>query len=243
MFNHNMIHCFMGQKHPYQRFGQFSFLLLIPKQTVGRAVPELIPHLPDQPWQPLLNNQSSMSPDISQSVTYLAARPQNGEHSEEILMKYFVKLLSNFMLLYKQLPVGVILYTWLAPCPTCVDAICTAFQLPANIAFYVVYSTGEKFPGTDLEYMKSKHHQKGLITIKEECHCNEAQKLQLLLNNLHTNSLNAFNRYQMPPQVHWGYYCHWASIYQQRRTAAGIWKSFEFYFLFFYFLNIIQQCC
>ena len=153
MFSHNTIHLFMGQRHCKKKFGQFSFLLLIPQHAVGRSVPELRPHYPSEPWRPILDNQYVMHPTTDVAVTYLAARCFNGKHSEEILMSEFNILLRNFTLFYKQPPAGIVLYTLLAPCIKCVQAICKTFEAVTTIIpTCVVCSTGEtlgvKVPST-----------------------------------------------------------------------------------------------
>lgn len=189
----------MNQKHALKPSGQFSVLLFIPRRAVGQTLLELRPHQPGRPYEPFLDNSCIISPHIAHAVTYLAARPCNHEHSEEILLKYFSRLLNNFIRFYNQPPVHIILYTFLMPCKKCTDHICQTVRISAGIPLVVAYSTGETFPGADFEYMTSMFRKNGILSVKEHCFCTP-EEMDL---SLYSDLCRAFN----PRNVRSSRYC------------------------------------
>ena len=183
-FNHAIIHTFMKQKHALKPSGQFSVLLFIPRHAVGQVLLELKPHQPGRPYEAQLDNRFSTSPHIAEAVTYLAARPCHGEHSEEILLRYFSQLLNNFIRWYNQLPYHIILYTYLMPCKLCTDHICGLVREISGIPLLVVYSTGETFPGADFEYMRTMFWRNNILWAKERCDCTPIDMVWSLYNDL-----------------------------------------------------------
>ena len=175
-------------------FGQFSVLLLVPRHAVGQRSLELIPHQPGRPCVPLLDNAFFMSPHINYAVTYLAARPDGKEHSEEKLLCYFRDLMDNFVRFYGEPPAVVILYTWLMPCRQCIDMICWKFNANTGIACIVVYSTGENMPEADVDYMMSRLHSNGIVVLKEECRCT-TQEIEQGFFNDQCEALCRYRRY------------------------------------------------
>ena len=200
LFNHTIIHAFMGQRHAMKPFGQFSVLLLVPSHAVGQRSLELIPHQPDRPCVPLLDNALFMSPHIKDAVTYLSARPGGKEHSEEKLLRYFRDLEDNFVRFYGEPPAVVILYTWLMPCRNCIDMICWELNANTGIACIVVYSTGENKPEADVDYMMSRPQSNGIVVLKEECQCTAQEVEQGFFMDLR-EALNRYTTYPLVPQT------------------------------------------
>ena len=129
--------------------------------------------------KPVITTTSSLSPpDSSTYDNYLAARPNNGVHSEIQILDRLDSLYNAYKAKHNgRPPKALLLYSWIVPCTGCTDKIIaklTSEPFKSIQTKVVAYTTcGTYVPGCNVNETKNKFKNTGIDlirikTLKEE---------------------------------------------------------------------------
>ena len=107
---------------------------------------------------------------------YITARPDGGDHAEDLIMNKFYSLLRNY--LKKQSCRSIILYTWLLPCKRCTHRIKQRLGPYAKKHNITVVYTCEGEEGVHPELIEEELSLSG-ITLKQETYDEYLEEAQL----------------------------------------------------------------
>ena len=170
------------EKHFVPEFQQGGLVLR------GHTQFAIVAFLPDTQWmkflytpsenkdgqKPFIDPESSLSPPDKNNAwynNYLAARPNNGVHSETQILKRLDNLYNQYKGKHRSLPQAMLLYSWIVPCMHCTDKLVAKLTkkpykyIPTKVVAYTTNGKKTKCK-CDVNYTHKKFENTGVDVVK-----------------------------------------------------------------------------
>ena len=124
----------------------------------------------DDGQKPVIGTSSCSPPDSSSYGNYIAARPNNGVHSEIQILNRLDTVYNAYKAKYKQAPKALLLYSWIVPCKKCTDQLVAKLttepfkSIPVKVVAYTTLGTTTVCE-CDVNYTRNKLKDTGIDLI------------------------------------------------------------------------------
>ena len=120
--------------------------------------------------KPVIGTCSRSPPDSSSYGNYIAARPNNGVHSEIQILNRLDSVYNAYKGKYNQAPKALLLYSWIVPCKKCTDELVAKLtkepfkSIPVKVVAYTTLGTTTVCE-CDVNYTRNKLKDTGIDLI------------------------------------------------------------------------------
>ena len=172
---------------------QFAVALLLPDMNTQWRDFSYSPSQNNDGQTPVINPIYPISPpDLTTLNNYIAARPNEGHHSEMQLLAHMNDLYNAFIIRNRKLPQALLLYSFIVPCKTCTNAIVNVLtntrapfnDIPIKVVAYTTKGTNCRNSDCDVDYTVNmlSNHGIGVIHVRTR----EEELIKSLLDQLMT---------------------------------------------------------